>query len=129
MMKQCPQLKFDKCDHNERKPDNNPPTQVKSNSAHFNGDKVGSGKDLLSGDSSCRIMLAKDNSDKAILQQKYFSPNNWAIHMLKGHAKLINQSTRHNHTQGIFMVTKNKADVDMIDFIFMEQPIPDVFER
>lgn len=25
------------------------------------------------------------------------------------------------------MVTKNKTDVDMMDFIFMERPIPDVF--
>lgn len=69
-----------------------------------------------------KIIQTKQNYNK-----RHFSPNNWVIHTLKGHAKLINQSTRHSHTYGIFIVTKNKTDVDMMDFIFMERPIPDVF--
>ncbi|KAK9931100.1 hypothetical protein M0R45_018395 [Rubus argutus] len=65
IMNRCPQLKFDKCQPNERKPDN-PKTEVKSNSACFGGYKVGTSKGLLSGDSSCRIVLPKQNPAEAV---------------------------------------------------------------
>lgn len=91
IMNRCPQFKFDNCQPNERKPDN-PRTEVKSNSAHFVGDKVGTSKGLLSGDSSCRIVLPKHNpavageKDKVII---VLSHKIWLTKTYIGHANWI----------------------------------------